>query len=523
MNRKALEHQSGPPSVFRRLFQFLILFSFVALLGLAVERTRGVLTLRHCKAQHAFPRLEDLWPAQSPTAVQFLNQFTQAVAQLPTNIPGCIGLSHTIVGSGPSLARRGSQDEIPSGEQSGMNCTWEMLGAATRDAEPAFRNLRSLLETAPSGIDYDIRKNLDSASFVSWVPVRVSGRWLQTAAVYDLHQGNLSGALENLTALANTCKLRADDPSLLSYMIRIALLGLYDSACWDALQADGWTDQQLAAFAQGCRNAPALSRLPAVFRAEQASYLHEMESFRSNPYEHWFKLREDKLVAFGRARASLRGPKASFLWNQWVRHPAWGFAWADQEAVLYLENTDNEIAAIQDGIQQASWSRLRSNLLRVRQAYVSPNARWRYFLELPLNATSSGPSLGPTAPNLWPYTDFSKAWYVTFRNLTYHHLLTTAIAIKRHELRRGKLPSSLTDLCPEFLDAVPLDLMDGQPLRYCLNPDNTYTLYSVGLDGHDDGGNPLSVDPSKSTQYNSLDGQDWVWPRLDPHPRLSQN
>jgi hypothetical protein len=54
---------------------------------------------------------------------------------------------------------------------------------------------------------------------------------------------------------------------------------------------------------------------------------------------------------------------------------------------------------------------------------------------------------------------------------------------------------------------VPRDLMDGQPLRYRLNRDGSFVLYSVGADMRDDGGDPVPETPQG-------DSYDWVWPRL---------
>ena len=52
--------------------------------------------------------------------------------------------------------------------------------------------------------------------------------------------------------------------------------------------------------------------------------------------------------------------------------------------------------------------------------------------------------------------------------------------------------------------------MDGHDLRYRLNPDGTYLLYSVGEDGVDNGGDPT---PEKEKRLYFLNGRDWVWPR----------
>jgi hypothetical protein len=64
----------------------------------------------------------------------------------------------------------------------------------------------------------------------------------------------------------------------------------------------------------------------------------------------------------------------------------------------------------------------------------------------------------------------------------------TAVAIERWRLAHpGRLPDSLADLVPAFLDAVPKDPFDAQPVRY-RNLPRGFLVYCVGLDFTDDGG-----------------------------------
>jgi hypothetical protein len=101
-----------------------------------------------------------------------------------------------------------------------------------------------------------------------------------------------------------------------------------------------------------------------------------------------------------------------------------------------------------------------------------------------------------------------------FKNLTLHDMVIAAIAIKRFELRYGKPPVAITQLTPEFLAAAPHDYIDGRPLRYRLNPDNSFALYSVSDNTRDDGGNPLPDSGGGKDQPNlPWAGRDWVWPR----------
>ena len=106
------------------------------------------------------------------------------------------------------------------------------------------------------------------------------------------------------------------------------------------------------------------------------------------------------------------------------------------------------------------------------------------------------------------------------KNLTLHEMVITAIALKRYELRHGRPPASLAALVPDFLPAPPSDLMDGQPLRYRLNSDGSFLLYSVGEDGQDGEGDPSTADSDKGWQNEPpWAGRDWVWPRAVAHAK----
>jgi hypothetical protein len=93
--------------------------------------------------------------------------------------------------------------------------------------------------------------------------------------------------------------------------------------------------------------------------------------------------------------------------------------------------------------------------------------------------------------------------------------VVAAIALKRYQLKHGNYPASLDSLVPEFVSAVPFDPVDGQPLRYRLNPDGTFRLYSIGENGKDDGGNPHKGPKDNPSNYywqNNF-ALDWVWPQ----------
>jgi len=81
-------------------------------------------------------------------------------------------------------------------------------------------------------------------------------------------------------------------------------------------------------------------------------------------------------------------------------------------------------------------------------------------------------------------------------------------ALERYRLAEGSYPEKLTALTPKFIAKIPGDLFHDQGLVYRINEDDSFTLYSTGYNGTDDGGEFLisgeSIDFAKG---------DWPWPQ----------
>lgn len=86
-------------------------------------------------------------------------------------------------------------------------------------------------------------------------------------------------------------------------------------------------------------------------------------------------------------------------------------------------------------------------------------------------------------------------------------LAQVACAMERHRLRDGRYPERLTDLMPGFLDALPHDLHDGQPIRLRTTADHVL-IYSIGDNGTDDLGR---TGGRRSDHLPNLTEDDWVW------------
>lgn len=91
-------------------------------------------------------------------------------------------------------------------------------------------------------------------------------------------------------------------------------------------------------------------------------------------------------------------------------------------------------------------------------------------------------------------------------------LARVACGLERYRLANQKYPATLAELAPKFIDSVPHDICNGEPLHYRVEADGNYTLYSVGFNGTDDGGK-IVMKAGSDTAIDPKQG-DWVWPRL---------
>jgi hypothetical protein len=516
-----LKSETETPSRRSRLPRLFFLLILLAVVALVTERWRGQWALkswkRHMADKGEIFDAKRLWPPPSARSVEFSNRLAQAVRELPPRLGNYAGRLSGIVRVEPGQCRRGSQERYPPMAQEGASTnSWGDLDVLVGQAQPALDSLRQLMKDPPPETGYDIMQSLGTESFPNFSNVRRGAQALHAAAMNDLHRGDLTAAMRDLGALLSLVKLYEKDPTLVTFMIRMAVLGLSVDVCWDALQASGWTEPQLASLQRECLD---IGRLPAQLartrETERVSRIYQLNRFRSHSYQSWVSHYQEIYQSFGCKLPAADASAPVRLWRQYVFHPLWSFAWADQEELEYLRDAQQEIVVLREAARQRSWLRLKEQMTVHRQGYRAPTAAWRFYVALPLVDRLAEPIGGPGIPApAHPDPDFSRAYFTTMKHLTLHEMVITAIALRRYELRHGKPPASLAALVPDFLAAPPSDLMDGQPLRYSLNSDGSFVLYSVGEDGQDGGGDSSTADSDKDWRNESpWAGRDWVWPQ----------
>lgn len=512
----------------RRFFQLLAILVLGVAAALVVEHWRGERALRAWKERKlAEGEIFDpvkLWPAPSTNAAQFSNQLAAALAQIPKGLEKFAGYVSGISTDESGRTGRGSRQPRPVPPSYPVQSTWPELESALKESEPGLKLLRQLMKDPPRSLGLTIDERLEEFLVPNYIGTRRSAQSLSAAAICNLHQNNIAVALENLEAMQGCARLYADEPTLVNYMVRVAVLGLADSAGWDALQETGWTDAQLTRFQRACEANDLWPQLPKVFAAERLGRVHSLQWLASHGYREWDGLFSDVLKSFGAKPSARDGAPWVRPWRQFVFNPTWSYAWRAQEELQYLEFSQRNLDIVQEAVRRGAWSHLNNGEAALRHTYQCPAAGWRFYQKLPLQDWA-GPMVGdkPSAEPECPYPNYAKAWLATARMVNLHEMLLTAIALKRYQLQHSRVPGSLTELVPAYLQRVPRDIVDGQPLRYRRNADDSFVLYSIGENAKDEGGDSRLADGASHHYPDGYgSGRDWVWPQVTPLIRTAR-
>jgi hypothetical protein len=296
---------------------------------------------------------------------------------------------------------------------------------------------------------------------------RQAARWFAGTVAVELHRGRPDHAMDNLTSLLDLCQMQRDEFAILTQMMRIALTRLALAVTWEVLQTNGWNQTQLADLQRSWSEFDALQALERGRLGERALLLEFMTGIAHSA-------RDD-----------------GGLWNRLLA------SWypPERDALFYLKH----LQPLLDGIRNVSNGTATSGL--------EPELA---DLEVALDRAGSSLFRHRYTVGLISLGNVKRAVDAAMIAETQRRMTLVAIALQRFSLSHGAPPPSLAELVPDFLGVIPLDPFDGWPLRYRLDPDGSFVLYSIGPDRVDDGGDPapttLNADPGLG------EAQDIVWP-----------
>jgi hypothetical protein len=402
--------------------------------------------------------------------------------------------------------------------------SWENVTAAAEDDQPA----RKLLQQSANypAFDFQLDYNKGPEMLLKHLALlKRSAQRLSAAAMCDLHNGDTGSATTNLCTLLALVRGEDDERTIISQLVRIAMAGIAAAANWELLQSTNATDAQLAMLQKSWGQLEFVKGTENSFLMERAMNEATIQKMRASNMEF------HRLMGMY-SSAGISGPSGAAGSGNWlddVEDSAkeafqnakfagatfmWRTSWTYSDELNALKNDQDILETLRlietNHVFQPAYNNLMSRLYPsgLSRLYSSSGAAriydavWDGLDDMNLRQLFSG-SAGSLA----------SAIRRTMAAEGSKRVVITAIALKRFQLKHGNFPEKISDLAPEFLAAVPLDPVDGKPLRYHANPDGTFLLYSVGENGVDDGGDATPAMPVPSSTWQWQRVRDWVWPQ----------
>ena len=290
---------------------------------------------------------------------------------------------------------------------------------------------------------------------------------LQLRASAELADGQSAKALEDVKLMLRLGNSLHSSPFLISELVRIAIVNLAMQQVWEGLAEHKWSDEQLAALETELGKMDFLADWESAMRGERAFAIASLENQR----------RTRKIISYADQRAVTN--RLALMPGAFFYQSELEFARLYQDWVFPIVDTNSRTVSL------AALQRLEAHVRQEKKHY-SP-----YKAEALMAVQAVGAS--------------ARKFGITQAEVD---LARVACALERYRLAHGEYPETLDALVPQFIEQLPDDVVNGQPLHYRLTDDGNFVLYSVGWNGTDDGG---QVVLNKGYESVNPDEGDWVW------------
>ena len=298
---------------------------------------------------------------------------------------------------------------------------------------------------------------------------------LQLRAVAELQNGQSEKALADVRlALQLADKVRTE-PILISHLVRLAILQITLQPVWDGLARHQWSDAQLAALDAE------LAKLNFAADYQLSLRNGELVLMQGGVFDYLRRHPEQLPALSGQSRAS--PPLSARILLRLI--PS---GWIYQNQLRCARPMEEFLLPVADTNQQTI------SPAKAKAADAAVTAQTRRPGLFNLGERLLLPALGNVGKR-FAYGQASA------------DLARVAIALERYRLAHGDYPAALDALAPQFIEKVPHDVVNRQPLHYRRPDDGQFVLYSIGWNEMDDDGEVgLKTDGTVDR-----DTGDWVW------------
>jgi hypothetical protein len=341
-----------------------------------------------------------------------------------------------------------------------------VLDAIREAARRPFAQLEFVAEARPEMLTADLLPKFSRVKALVH-PFRASC-WTELVA------GNPRAALVDFETMLALREAAASQPLLIGALVAHAITETAIQPLWAGLAEHRWSDAELAHLEDRLSRINLVADIQRCLRGERAFSL-AMVSLQpaSGP--------EDPLAQPDPTRAAMRHWPSALIYRNRIN-----LALAYQSVLIDRLDPSGPFA-------------------RVSPSAGDQALRQRFGRFSPYNCF---------APQLLPAIE--KSLENAARVQTAVALARVACALERLYLERGSYPESLDELKPRFLAQAPPDPFNGGTLQYRREAPDRFAVYSVGLNGRDDGGVPAPARQAAS-RVEANQG-DIVWRSLAKSP-----
>jgi len=413
----------------------------------------------------------------------------------PTNLPPMM----RIISPGHALVAWA--EPVLSSEKS--TNIWPELEAEMRSRRDALAGIRAALQYPT--IQFDLNYSQGWLTLLPHLaPMKKAEQLLSASAILELHEGQSSNAWEDLKSCVAEVRLYRCEPFMISHLVQLACGQIALATTWEVLQYPGWTDGQLADLQKSWEAVGYWEGTESAHSMQQVMMSQGFEELRIS-YSNFtyagmgFNGSGGGSSTAGNLGQILANPEEGFnaLMERYPVYWGWKY-WGSYDEELYaLQNLQASLDAVREARKEGAYVPALEKLNKTRDAIHQ------------LHAAGEGRFVIARSDSLTQTSFLTKIADAE----TARRMLVTAITLKRYQLQHGQYPGQLTDLTPQYLRELPMDVMDGKTLRYRPKDEGGFLLYSVGEDGQDNGGEPTILEPA--TGFNRAPwwkGRDAVWP-----------
>jgi hypothetical protein len=325
--------------------------------------------------------------------------------------------------------------------------------------------------------NYQVPITIPIPNFVSQ---RVVAQTLTDRAKCHLLLGQPEAALDDLTLVRGLCRVMEGHPSgrpvtLVATMIDSAITSLYGDAIAEGLRLGAWREPELAALQAQLKQIDLPPLLAESFEFERASACRTMETLRANDVE------------------KLSSMNASTNLMEKMKNPTYLLFTMGPRGWVY-QNMSRVASFHEELLKGLDAKNRRVSVVQTDKATREMVAGLGHFSPYNYLAIEMVPN-------------FLRAVQWLSRNQCMADEAVIACGLERYRLAHGAYPKTLDALVPQYLEKVPRDIINGEPLKYRLKHDGQFVLYSIGWNETDDGGVP----GPKTENVPDLKQGDWVW------------